>query len=232
MGKRQRDCVDCGAPVGYRARQHCCRCWRRRAERAAKAPCPGCGKQRILQLIRPGFCGGSIAERRMPSGVGALCGDGVEGDSEAKRLELADEALALAVAIALGEVVAAQILVVALVGEQMPGDDQDRVADRDRGALFAEAAGQPPELGRQVGVAGVAGGPGALDEDLAEPAVAFGGPARVALASADVVAGAQAGPGGQVPGGWEHAHVDADPATRGRTLRVSLRNGGPTMSDV
>jgi site-specific recombinase XerC len=49
MGKRQRDCVDCGAPVGYRARQHCCRCWRRRAERAAKAPCPGCGKQRILQ---------------------------------------------------------------------------------------------------------------------------------------------------------------------------------------
>jgi site-specific recombinase XerC len=49
MGKRQRDCVDCGAPVGYRARRHCCRCWRRRAERAAKAPCPGCGKQRILQ---------------------------------------------------------------------------------------------------------------------------------------------------------------------------------------
>ena len=31
---------------------------------------------------------------------------------------------------------------------------------------------------------------------------------------------------------WEAGHVGADPATRGRTLRVSLRNGGPTMSDV
>ena len=26
MGKRQRDCVDCGAPVGYIGREHCCRC--------------------------------------------------------------------------------------------------------------------------------------------------------------------------------------------------------------
>ena len=48
-----------------------------------------------------------------------LCGDGVEGDAKAERLESADEALA--VAVALGEVVAAQILVVELVGEQMPG---------------------------------------------------------------------------------------------------------------
>lgn len=38
-----------------------------------------------------------------------------EGDTEAKRLELADQALPLAVAVALREVVAAQILVVALV---------------------------------------------------------------------------------------------------------------------
>ncbi len=49
MGKRQRDCVDCGAPVGYLNRRHCCRCWRRRAEQAAKAACPGCGRQRVLQ---------------------------------------------------------------------------------------------------------------------------------------------------------------------------------------
>jgi len=48
MGKRQRDCVDCGAPVGYLNRRHCCRCWRRRAEQAAKQACPRCGKQRIL----------------------------------------------------------------------------------------------------------------------------------------------------------------------------------------
>ena len=49
MGKRQRDCADCGAPVGFLGRQLCCRCMRRLAEDAAKAPCPGCGKQRILQ---------------------------------------------------------------------------------------------------------------------------------------------------------------------------------------
>lgn len=49
MGKRQRDCVDCGAPVGFIGREHCCRCVRRQRDGAAKAPCPGCGQQRVLQ---------------------------------------------------------------------------------------------------------------------------------------------------------------------------------------
>ncbi len=49
MGKRQRDCVDCGAPVGFLEREHCCRCVRRIREAAVKAPCPDCGKQRVLQ---------------------------------------------------------------------------------------------------------------------------------------------------------------------------------------
>ncbi|MGX4694355.1 integrase [Streptomyces sp. JNUCC 63] len=49
MGKKQRDCVSCGAPVGYLDRQHCCRCWRRMKEQAAKAKCPSCGKDRVLQ---------------------------------------------------------------------------------------------------------------------------------------------------------------------------------------
>jgi site-specific recombinase XerD len=48
MGKKQRDCVDCGAPVGYLDRQHCCLCMRRIREAAAKAQCPGCGKDRVL----------------------------------------------------------------------------------------------------------------------------------------------------------------------------------------
>lgn len=48
MGKRQRDCVGCGAPVGMVARQHCCRCTRRLREAAAKQLCPGCGKDRVL----------------------------------------------------------------------------------------------------------------------------------------------------------------------------------------
>ncbi|MET9077035.1 site-specific integrase [Streptomyces sp. NPDC004232] len=49
MGKKQRDCVTCGAPVGYLDRQHCCLCWRQMKEQAAKATCPSCGKDRVLQ---------------------------------------------------------------------------------------------------------------------------------------------------------------------------------------
>ena len=49
MGKKQRDCADCGAPVAIIGREHCCRCWRKIAEAAAKATCPGCEKQRSLQ---------------------------------------------------------------------------------------------------------------------------------------------------------------------------------------
>ena len=49
MGKKQRDCAGCGAPVGIIGREHCCRCERDIREAAAKAECPGCGKQRVLQ---------------------------------------------------------------------------------------------------------------------------------------------------------------------------------------
>jgi hypothetical protein len=48
MGKRQRDCIDCGAPVGIIGREHCCRCVRRMRERAAKARCRDCGRDRVL----------------------------------------------------------------------------------------------------------------------------------------------------------------------------------------
>ncbi|MER7772942.1 hypothetical protein [Kitasatospora sp. NPDC096140] len=49
MGKKQRDCVTCGAPVGYLDRQHCCLCRRRMKEQAAKETCQSCGKDRVLQ---------------------------------------------------------------------------------------------------------------------------------------------------------------------------------------
>lgn len=49
MGKRQRDCAACAAPVGYLDRQHCCRCIRRLREQAAKAICPSCERPRILR---------------------------------------------------------------------------------------------------------------------------------------------------------------------------------------
>lgn len=55
MGKRQRDCVDCSAPVGIIGRELCCRCTRQRREQAAKTRCPGCGLDRVL-LSEAGRC--------------------------------------------------------------------------------------------------------------------------------------------------------------------------------
>lgn len=49
MGKRQRDCVGCGAPVGFIDRQRCCRCTARLKEEASRASCPACGRSRVLQ---------------------------------------------------------------------------------------------------------------------------------------------------------------------------------------
>lgn len=49
MGKKQRDCSTCGAPVGFLDRDRCCLCIRRLKEQAAKATCPSCGLDRVLQ---------------------------------------------------------------------------------------------------------------------------------------------------------------------------------------
>ena len=124
---------------------------------------------------------------------------GVEGDLVAEGLELGDGSLAGTVAVAADEEVAAKVGIVAVVGQQVPGNDQDRVADGDGRLLLADPAGEPPELGRQVGVAAAGRGPGALDQNVPEPEVAFGGPAGSALAAGDVVARAAARPGARWP---------------------------------
>src|SRR5918998_3217718 len=115
-------------------------------------------------------------------GPAVLC-DCFEGDPVAEAVELLDESVALAVGVASGEVVPTQVGVVAVGGEQLPADDQDGVAHGDGGLLLADPSGQPPELGGQVGVAGAGGGPGALGEDVEQPHVAAGGPARAAFAA-------------------------------------------------
>lgn len=81
------------------------------------------------------------------------CGEGFEGDLVAEGLELGNGSLASAVGVAADKVVATKVGIVTVVGEQVPGDHQDRVPDRDRRLLLADAAGQPPVLGveRRVG---------------------------------------------------------------------------------
>lgn len=48
MGKRQCDCLRCGAPVGNIGRDLCCRCTATARHTAAQEQCPGCGKDRVL----------------------------------------------------------------------------------------------------------------------------------------------------------------------------------------
>src|SRR5215216_4200089 len=132
----------------------------------------------------------------MMKGESPSCGEGFEGDLVAEGLELGNGSLASAVGVAADEVVATKVGIVTIIGEQMPGDHQDRVADRARRLLLANPAGQPPELRRQVGVAAAGRRPGAFGQHLTQPAVALGGLARAALATGDVVARAASGPRG------------------------------------
>lgn len=55
MGKRQCDCVVCGASVGIIGRDLCCRCTTRAREATAKQRCPNCGLDRVL-VAETGRC--------------------------------------------------------------------------------------------------------------------------------------------------------------------------------
>lgn len=75
-------------------------------------------------------------------------GGGFEGDLVAHGFELADEASLAGFAVAaLVEVVGAEVVVDLAGGEQVPADDQDRVADRDGGTLGAAAGADLGVLG-------------------------------------------------------------------------------------
>jgi hypothetical protein len=94
-----------------------------------------------------------------PAEGGAACkenhpwsgGEVGEGDSVAEVVELADEVVASFVCVgAPGEPFSAEVPVVEVVGEEVPGDHQDRVADGDRGLAFADPPGEAPVLGDEV----------------------------------------------------------------------------------
>jgi hypothetical protein len=104
--------------------------------------------------------------------------------------EWGDEAGLLAFGVdAAGEVVAAEFVVDGVgVGADVPGDDEDRVADGHGGSFLASPPGDLPELGGEVGVAGSASGPAALGEDPRQRRVALGGPAGLVLARRSLVA--------------------------------------------
>lgn len=82
----------------------------------------------------------------------SLSGCGFDGDLEAHGFELADESALLGFGISTPvEPVGAELLIGDALAEDVPGDDEDGVADGDGSLLLASAAGDLPELGGQVG---------------------------------------------------------------------------------
>ena len=94
-------------------------------------------------------------------------GDGFEGDGVAEGFEAGGEVLAFAVGVggaAAFEVVVTEFVVVGVVGEEVPGDVEDGVANSDGGSLLTASFGDVAELGREIGVLGPAGGPAAFGD--------------------------------------------------------------------
>lgn len=75
--------------------------------------------------------------------------------------------------------VAAEVAVGLAGGEQVPDDDQDRVADPDRGALWAATGADLRVLGCEVGVLGTSGSLAGFDQRLVKPFRAVTGPLSV-----------------------------------------------------
>src|SRR5450759_3057690 len=92
----------------------------------------------------------------------------------------------------------------------MPGRCQDGVFDGDQGLELADAAGQAPVAGAQEGgVLGAVGCHRGDTEGAGEPVVAVSGVCGFVSFTGLVESGGDPGPGGEVPGGGEAAHVGA-----------------------
>jgi hypothetical protein len=97
----------------------------------------------------------------------------LEGDPVAEGLELGDGSLVGAVGVAADEVVATQVGIVAVVGEQVPGMTKLAWPTAMAAFLLADAAGQPPAAGRPGSCHGFWPRPRRLGEHLTQPAVAL-----------------------------------------------------------
>src|SRR5688500_15436768 len=84
----------------------------------------------------------------------------LERDGVPEAFELGDEPAGAAFGVAADEEVCAGVAVGLAAGEHVPGRDEDRVGDGDRGAVAAAAGSEPVILGAHVGVAGTGGGLG------------------------------------------------------------------------
>ncbi len=141
--------------------------------------------------------------------LGSDCGF-VEGDVPSEAFELGDEAFDLALGVAALVVVAAEVAVGLAGFEHVPVGDEHRVLHGAERAAVAGAGPQALVLGLEVAAFGAGRGErGFLQRDPEELA-ALASPPGAAFAGGLVGAGAAPGPGGEVSGAGEGAHVGAD----------------------
>ena len=115
------------------------------------------------------------------------------------------------------EVIGTEVFIEGSALQHFIDGSEDRSGDGANGLFGAAAGAQAMELSLEVTGLFAGGGRGALDKGGFEPgcAPAF---ARAGFCASGwsaayrhlVAAGAQAGPGDQVPGGWKAAHIAAD----------------------
>jgi hypothetical protein len=82
------------------------------------------------------------------------------------------------------EVVRAKVLMRLAIREHMPGNDQDRVRDRDERALLAPVDHDAPEYGCEIGTLGTRGDPCNLSDETSQLWAPVPGSAQQALAGA------------------------------------------------
>jgi hypothetical protein len=111
---------------------------------------------------------------------------------------LSDCALLGAIAVTADEVVAAQVGVVTVVGQQVPGNDQDRVADGEGGLPACRCVWPAARTGPPGRCRGFGPRPRRTRPGPHRASGCPGGSAGAALAAGHVVARAASGPGGQV----------------------------------
>jgi hypothetical protein len=95
-------------------------------------------------------------------------------------------------------------------GEHVIGGDEDLVGDREGCPHAASTGLQTIELVLEIAAFGAGGRDGSPDQHRSQMDVAVAGSPAFLFASAFMVAGAHASPGGEVVDAQEHAHVDAD----------------------
>ena len=142
----------------------------------------------------------------------ASCGlsGGLKLNFEAEFGELRNQALGLAFDRTAIEVVGPEVVVFGAVFEDVVDRREDRGGDGTNCFLRSAPGLQPEELGFVIAVLLPLGRPGALDKHRLQPGRPLAQARRFPLAGALVLAGAEASPGDEVPGGREPAHVATD----------------------